>query len=244
MRICSSVGLMPKAIQPIMASLAAASLPSRSRVQSDSASPRPRAAASAASRLFPPSISEITKFDVPFRIPRTERGADAPIRSRSVEITGALPPTAAPKSSAVRFSAASAWSESPWLAISSLLAVINFRPRRNALTAIDRAGSSPPTASTTTSASWSRNAWRSSVNRRASSGSLRSRVVSRTRTVVMTKRTPNRDARDAADSWSSRTSPPPTTPQPASATRIVRGCLSALVSRGKTRRGKAEVACL
>ena len=55
---------------------------------------------------------------------------DAPTRSRSVEITGALPPTAAPKSSPTRFSAASAERLSPCDATSSLLAVINFFPRR------------------------------------------------------------------------------------------------------------------
>src|SRR5689334_1959679 len=99
---------------------------------------------------------------------------------------------------------------------------MNFRPRRRAAEAIVCAGSSPPIASTTTSASVCRKASRSLVKSESGTGTCRSLVGFLTRTLATEKFTSNRDAISSRASWRSRTSPPPTTPHPARASRTSR----------------------
>ena len=137
-------------------------------------------------------------------------------------MTGALPPTDAPKSREPYDSRASAASSLPSDAMSSLFAVTNFLPRRSDSRAIVPAVSRPPIASTTTSTSSSTNEAQLLVNRVGEIARPRSRFTSRTRIRESSTRTPWRDAMVSAQSSRSLTSDPPTTPQPARPTRIVR----------------------
>ncbi len=100
------------------------------------------------------------------------------------------------------------------------------------------AGSIPPIASTTTSASVARKASRSAVSGRSDRSAARESSAARTSTVTMSNATPCARSISSRRARSARTSSPPTTPHPANARRTLRTSAIASSVSARFRRTK------